>query len=86
MVNTMQMNVAILDVKEMDGMISATNAIRKLRISRMTLYKWMLQGKIKGKRYRFGSRVVLAFNLKEIKRIKTLMVNNRKAGKSILKS
>lgn len=78
-------SIETMEIHKGEGMLSAADAIREWGITKMTFFKWMVQKKIKVKRYKFGSRVVLALSAEEVSRVKNLMVKKREAGKSLFK-
>ncbi len=67
--------------------LSTSDVLEELGITKVTLYKWILLGKIKPRRYKIGKRFYNDFNPKEIKRVKSLIKDppDRDKGKSLLK-
>jgi len=66
-------------------LLGANDVMRMLGITKMTLYKWVLQKKIKVRRFQIGSRVVLGFQESEVDKIKSRMVKKREPGKSLMR-
>lgn len=67
-----------------DDVLGVPEVMDILDITKMTLYKWILQKKIGVRRFNIGKRVVLGFNEDEVDRVKSLLVKKRKPGKSLI--
>ena len=67
-----------------DDVQGVPEVMKILDITKMTLYKWILQKKIGVRRFRIGKRVVLGFNDDEVDRVKSLLVKKRRPGKSLI--
>lgn len=65
--------------------LSSSEVMKVLNISKDTLLKWIMLGKIKPKKYQIGGRTYNDFDQKEVDRVKRLMTNKREHGKSLLK-
>jgi len=74
------------DFEETNDMerISGQKVCEELGISKMTLYKWMLQGKVKFRRLEISGRTHLFFSRDEVNRIKGSIVKKREPGKSLI--
>jgi hypothetical protein len=64
---------------------SLYKAAKELGITRPTLEKWILQGKVKAKKIVVGERNYYEIDDIEIRRLKTHMVKDREDGKSWFK-
>lgn len=63
-------------------MLSTGQVLKRLGVTRMTLYKWILLKKIKARRHEIGGRVFLEFDPTEVDRVAAKMKEKRKPGKS----
>jgi predicted site-specific integrase-resolvase len=65
--------------------LSTGQVLEELKITKQTLYKWIMLRRIKAITHEIGRRVFLEFDPKEIARVKSAMKKEREAGKSLLK-
>jgi len=69
----------------LENVMSSGEVIKELKITKQTLYKWVLLKRIKAITHELGNRVYLEFDPKEVARIKASMKKNPEPGKSLLK-
>lgn len=67
------------------GMLSSTEVMKILGITKITLYKWADRGKLKARRYKIGTKTYYAFDQKDVDALKARMVKTRKQGKSLIR-
>lgn len=83
MVNTLRNRSIFGGVEK--TLLSTGQVLQELGITKQTLYKWIITGKIKTIKHEIGKRMFLEFDPKEIDRVKSLLKKNREKGKSLLK-
>jgi len=64
--------------------LSANQAAKMLSISKATMEKWILRGKIKAKQRPIGARIYYEIKEKEVIRLKGLITKKRRKGKALL--
>ena len=69
-------------------LLSTGQVLEALGITKQTLYKWIMLGRIKAITHEIGKRVFLEFDPKEVERVKSRLkkLNEQEKGKSLLKS
>ena len=67
-------------------MLSTGQVMDILKVTKVTLYKWIGTGRLTAIRRNIGNRVFLEFDPAEIKRIKGEFVKKRHHGKPLLKT
>jgi predicted DNA-binding transcriptional regulator AlpA len=67
-------------------LLSSSDVMKRLGITKVTLYKWVQQKKLKARRHKIGPRVYLGFDEKEVGRVKASMVTRREKGKPLIRS
>ena len=82
MVNTVDFSV---QYRGRINLLSTGQVLRVLGITKQTLYKWIMLGKIKAITHEIGARIFLEFDPKEIDKIKSQMVRKREKGKPLIK-
>lgn len=66
-------------------LLSTGQVLGELGITKQTLYKWIMLGKIKAVTHEIGKRIFLEFDPKEVLRVKSMLKKDRKEGYSLLK-
>lgn len=69
-----------------NGVLSTGQVMDILKVTKVTLYKWIGTGRLTAIRHQIGRRVFLEFSPDEIKRLKSEFVKKREHGKPLLKS
>jgi len=65
-------------------LLSSTEVMRRLGITKVTLYKWVSLRKVKCRRYQIGGRAYNGFDEKEIARLEKVVSRKWKRGHSKL--
>lgn len=65
-------------------LLSTGQVLTILGVTKQTLYKWIMLGRIKAVTHEIGKRVFLEFDPKEVNRVKSKLKKERQAGKSLL--
>lgn len=68
-----------------ETVLSTGQVLNILGITKQTLYKWIMLGRIKAITHEIGKRVFLEFHPKEVERVKLKMKDNREKGKTLIK-
>lgn len=66
-------------------LLSTGQVLDILGITKQTLYKWVMLGRIRAITHEIGKRVFLEFDPKEVDRVKAKLKKERELGKSLLK-
>jgi len=66
-------------------MMSTGQTLEELGVTKQTLYKWIMLGKIECIRHEIGRRLILEFDPKEVARVKALLKKHPEKGKTLLK-
>lgn len=64
--------------------LSVQDVMDSLGVTKMTVYKWVLQNKLSVKKIKIGKRVYLAFLKTEVDRLKPFVKKKWERGKSKL--
>lgn len=65
---------------EVYKMLSSSDTMKKLRVTQVTLYKWVNKKKMKAHKFKVGSKVYLGFDEAEVSRIQKKLPKKRKKG------
>lgn len=80
MVNT----ITIRRVNKGSNLLSTGQVLTILGVTKQTLYKWIMLGKVKAITHEIGARIFLEFDPKEIEKIRGQMVKKREKGKPLI--